>query len=110
MYLSSIYLGRFLHKSTNELNLRMFLIYSSEVSRIKFIPSKFAISELETGILLSRFERWYMCIPKNVHILYSQLVYFAIVWYIFPHFGMLHLEKSGSAHCHWGNYINCAYF
>jgi hypothetical protein len=27
---------------------------------------------------------------------YGHLVYFTVIWYIFPRFGMLHREKSGN--------------
>jgi hypothetical protein len=29
-------------------------------------------------------------------IFYGRLVYFVVIWYIFPHFGMLYLEKFGN--------------
>jgi hypothetical protein len=31
-----------------------------------------------------------------IEIFYVNLVCFVVVWYIFPHFGMLYQEKSGS--------------
>jgi hypothetical protein len=31
-----------------------------------------------------------------LEIFYSHLVYFVVIWYIFPRLGILYLEKSGN--------------
>jgi hypothetical protein len=33
---------------------------------------------------------------ESVDIFYGLLVYFMVIWYIFPFFGMLYEEKSGN--------------
>jgi hypothetical protein len=37
---------------------------------------------------------WYVLLPFGLF--YAHLVYFMVIWYISPHFGMLHREKSGN--------------
>jgi hypothetical protein len=45
---------------------------------------------------------WYICIFWSFGIFYDHWVYFwafvnsVVIWYIFPHFGTLHQEKSGN--------------
>jgi hypothetical protein len=36
---------------------------------------------------------WKILCPFGI--LYGRLVYFVVIWYIFPHFGMLYLEEYG---------------
>jgi hypothetical protein len=49
---------------------------------------------------------WYLCfmdiwsILRSFEIFYDLLVYFVLIWYIFPRFGMLCLEKSGNPGSH----------
>jgi hypothetical protein len=33
---------------------------------------------------------------RSLKIFYGHLVYFVVIWYIFPHFGILYQEKSGN--------------
>jgi hypothetical protein len=35
---------------------------------------------------------------RPLKILYGNLEYFVVIWYIFPRFGMLYQEKSGNPH------------
>jgi hypothetical protein len=37
---------------------------------------------------------WYILRPFGL--IYGHLVYFTVVWYIFPRFGIFYLEKSGN--------------
>jgi hypothetical protein len=39
-------------------------------------------------------------ILRSFEIFYDLLVYFVLIWYIFPRFGMLCLEKSGNPGSH----------
>jgi hypothetical protein len=34
-----------------------------------------------------------------LEIFFGHLVYFVVIWYIFPHFGILYQEKSGNPGC-----------
>jgi hypothetical protein len=35
-------------------------------------------------------------ILRQLEIFYGHLVYFVVIWYIFPRFGILYQEKSGN--------------
>jgi hypothetical protein len=37
---------------------------------------------------------WSILLPFGI--LYGHLVYFVVIWYAFPRFGMLYQEKSGN--------------
>jgi hypothetical protein len=41
-----------------------------------------------------------LCNLLPFDILYDHLVYFVVIWYIFPRFGMQYKEKSGNAGLH----------
>jgi hypothetical protein len=46
-----------------------------------------------------RVLQWKMlvyCILQPFEIFYGDLVYFVVIWYIFPRFDILYLEKSGN--------------
>jgi hypothetical protein len=38
-------------------------------------------------------------ILRPLEIFYGRLVYFVVIWYIFPRFGILDQEKSGNPEC-----------
>jgi hypothetical protein len=72
--------------------------------KLHFFPESFQRLE-------SRVARWYiiktkMAMWENIEgscngrwpfgKFYGHLVYFTVIWYIFPRFGMLHREKSGN--------------
>jgi hypothetical protein len=41
----------------------------------------------------------YLVYLRPLEIFYGHLVYFVVIWYIFPHFGILDQEKSGNPGC-----------
>jgi hypothetical protein len=44
-----------------------------------------------------RVLQWNMLVYfMDIWSIYGQLVYVVVIWYIFPHFGMLYQEKSGN--------------
>jgi hypothetical protein len=49
---------------------------------------------LQWEMLISFMAIWYIVLP--IHIFYDHLVYFLLIWNIFPHFGMLKQDKSGN--------------
>jgi hypothetical protein len=36
---------------------------------------------------------------RPLEVFNGHLVYFVVIWYIFPRFGMLYQEKSGNPYC-----------
>jgi hypothetical protein len=41
-----------------------------------------------------------LSILRPYGVLYGQLVHFVVIWYIFPQFGILYLDKSGNPGVH----------
>jgi hypothetical protein len=41
-----------------------------------------------------------LCFFRPFNIFYGHLVYFGLIWYIFPRFGILYQEKSGNPDLH----------
>jgi hypothetical protein len=52
---------------------------------------------LQWKILVYFMTIWSILLP--LEILYGHLAYFAVIWYIFPRFGILCQEKSGNPAC-----------
>jgi hypothetical protein len=49
---------------------------------------------LQWKILVYLMTIW--SILKPLEIFYDRLVYFVVIWYVSPHFGILHREKPGN--------------